>query len=130
MWVCQSIGAVAFISANDALKIVPIKYRSTEYEIGERQYFSVKHSDYALKVTSVKHDDIRVGDGATVMQLASNPFWKDSSTEDITTYLAAILNQITTAEYHALALEYVGDPALECGDYIKIVTSEGQINHL
>ncbi len=132
MWICQTLGANAVMAANDTLRIVPMKYTEPDYDIGSRQVYSEKHSDNTLKITGISYNDDEVLSGSdhTILGMEANPFWASKERADVQGYIDTILAVLTNAEYTPATIEYVGDPAIECGDYIYVIVDGAAIKML
>ena len=124
MWLCQLMGAFARMNRLGQLEIVPIKASTNVRVIDRQQRFSTDVSDFVVKVTKVAMkagnvDYAQGTDGAT-MTLEENPFLLAMNEAEINTVLTNILNQVGTVEYTPCNVNFIGDPALQAGDWVKL----------
>ncbi|HPZ93292.1 MAG TPA: hypothetical protein PK192_09320, partial [Bacillota bacterium] len=124
MWACQIMGAFARMNRSGELEIVPIKARPSVKTISKAERFNSDVSDFAVKITKVS---MQVGetvysrgtDGMT-MVLDENPLMTGLSESQINTVLDNLLAQITTAVYVPFNSNFIGDPALQPGDFVTL----------
>jgi len=124
MWACQIMGAFARMNRQGELEIVPIKARPSVKTISKAERFNSDVSDFAVKITKVS---MQVGetvysrgtDGMT-MVLDENPFMTGLSESQINAVLDNLLAQITTAVYVPFNSNFIGDPALQPGDFVTL----------
>jgi len=124
MWLCQLMGAFARMNRLGQLEIVPIKASTNVKVIDRQQRFSTDVSDFVVKVTKIAMkvgdtDYLQGTDGVT-MTLEENPFLLTMNEAEINTVLTNILNQVGTVEYTPGNVNFIGDPALQAGDWIKL----------
>lgn len=124
MWLCQLMGAFARMNRLGQLEIVPIKASTNVKVIDRQQRFSTDVSDFVVKVTKIAMkvgdtDYLQGTDGVT-MTLEENPFLLTMNEAEINTVLTNILNQVGTVEYTPGNVNFIGDPALQAGDWVKL----------
>lgn len=124
MWACQIMGAFARMNRQGELEIVPIKARASVKTISKAERFNSDVSDFAVKITRVS---MQVGetvysrgtDGMTMI-LEENPLMTGLSESQINQMLDYLLAQITTAVYVPFNSNFIGDPALQPGDFVTL----------
>lgn len=124
MWACQIMGAFARMNRQGELEIVPIKARASVKTISKAERFNSDVSDFAVKITRVsmqvgEAEYSRGTDGMT-MVLEENPLMTGLSESQINTVLDNLLAQITTAVYVPFNSNFIGDPALQPGDFVTL----------
>lgn len=131
MWICQHLGAISQITANDTLKIISVESNTAVDAITERQlYPQTKTAENTIQITGVSYDDVLVGTNAIVLQLENNPLWASKTELEIETYLSNLLAQVGTLIYTPAELSYTSNPALEIGDILnRKVTTEETVGH-
>jgi len=124
MWACQIMGAFARMNRSGELEIVPIKARPSVKTINKAERFNSDVSDFAIQITKVsmqvgEAEYSRGTDGMT-MVLEENPLLAGLSETQINQMLDYLLAQITTAVYVPFNSNFIGDPALQPGDFVTL----------
>ena len=124
MWTCQLMGAFARMDRQGQLEIVPIAARQAVKAINKKERFSSDVSDFAVKITKISMQvgeaEYSRGDDGMTMVLEENPLMVGLSDEQVNSVLDSLLTQLTQAVYVPFRADYIGDPALQPGDYVII----------
>ena len=101
-----------------------------EYEDGT--YLSCKYEDFLTQVIDklviLKSDDQiggEAGTGSNVYIIKNNFLLFDKTNNELATIAATIYGEINGIWYRPCQIEAVGDPCLECGDGIRVRTTDG-----
>jgi len=101
-----------------------------EYENGT--YISCKYEDFLTqvidKVVILKSDDQiggEAGTGNNVYIIKNNFLLFDKTNTELATIAATIYGEINGIWYRPCVIEAVGNPCLECGDGIRVKTTDG-----
>lgn len=125
MWVCQITGTFARMDRLGQLEIVPIAPGAIEKTISKQERFTSNVSDFVTKITKVtmkvNETEHSSGGGDMVMALDENPLLAGKSKIQINTALTEVLNQVTLAEYTPYNVDFIGDPAIQAGDWIELL---------
>ena len=124
MWACQITGSFARMNRQGQVEIVPIKAKPSVKTIAKNERFNSDVSDFAIKITKVS---MQVGetvysrgtDGMTMI-LEENPLMTGLSESQINQILDYLLAQITQAVYVPFNSNFIGDPALQPGDFVTL----------
>ncbi len=124
MWACQLMGAFARMNRSGQLEIVPIKARTSVKTISKAERFNSDVSDFAVKITKVSmqvgETEYSRGTEGMTMVLDENPLMAGLSETQINQMLDYFLAQITTAVYVPFNSNFIGDPALQPGDFVTL----------
>lgn len=124
MWACQIMGAFARMNRQGELEIVPIKARPSVKTISKAERFNSDVSDFAVKITKVSMQvgeaEYSRGTEGMTMVLDENPLMTGLSESQINAVLDNLLAQITTAVYVPFNSNFIGDPALQPGDFVTL----------
>lgn len=124
MWACQIMGAFARMNRQGELEIVPIKARASVKTISKAERFNSDVSDFAVKITRVSMQvgeaEYSRGTEGMTMVLDENPLMTGLSESQINAVLDNLLAQITTAVYVPFNSNFIGDPALQPGDFVTL----------
>ena len=124
MWLCQLMGCFARMNRLGQLEIVPVKAGAVVKTLNRQQRYSVDVSDFIVNITKVEmkvgETEYSQGSDGLVMVLEENPFLAGMEDNDINEILTNLLNQISTVEYTPCNVNFIGDPALQAGDWVKL----------
>ncbi len=124
MWACQLMGAFARMDRSGQLEIVPIAARASAKAITKGERFSSDVSDFAVKVTKVSmqvgEQEYSRGTEGMTMLLEENPLILGMDETQINAVLDNLLAQVTRAIYVPVNVNFIGDPAIQAGDYVTI----------
>ena len=103
-----------------------------EYENG--YYISCKYEDFTTqtidKLVILKSDDQiggEAGTGSNVYIIKNNFLLFDKTNTQLATIAATIYGEINGIWYRPCQIEAVGNPCLECGDGIRVNTTDGKV---
>ena len=106
------------------LEIIPIKAKASVKTINKAERFNSEVSDFAVKITkvSIQVEGVEYSRGSEgmTMVLGENPLMAGLSEAQINQILDYLLAQITTVVYVPFNSGFVGDPALQPGDFVTL----------
>ncbi len=124
MWACQLLGAFARINRLGMLEIVPVKGRVAARAIEKRERYRSEISDFAVEITkvsmSVADQEYSSGTDGMTLHLEENPLVNSLTSSQINTALNNIRTQVKQAVYVPFQSDFIGDPALQPGDFVTI----------
>ena len=124
MWACQLMGAFARMDRQGQLEIVPITMRASVKDIDKANRFKSDVSDFGVKITQVTmtvgETEYSRGTPGMTMALEENPMMAGLDASVINTALDNIRSQVTKAVYVPFNSDFIGDPALQPGDYLTL----------
>ena len=126
MWACQLMGAFARMNRQGQLEIVPVTMRESVKTISKAERYKSDVSDFGVKITqiamTVGETEYSRGTPGMIMVLEENPMMAGLDASQINTVLDNLRAQVTKAVYVPFNSDFIGDPALQPGDYITIKT--------
>ena len=122
MWTCQINSTFARMNRVGELEILPLHSVSARTITADERYSPTVVSDTGIKVTKIETEILgavySTGSSGMTMVLDGNPLLETQGT--INTIIAAILADITQAEYTPFKSDFIGDPSIQAGDYITL----------
>jgi len=129
MWVCQLAGGYARMNRLGQLEInTPNGMPVRTISLDERYRTTV--SDFTLTITKVSMtvdgvEFVQGADDGKIMELDENPLLLDKTDAQRITTLANILGKLISVQYVPGSVDFIGDPALQAGDYVTISNPRG-----
>ena len=129
MWCCMLNGKFARMNRAGQLEILPLHSASARTITKTERFATTKVSDFTVKITGIQTQVVDVpyqsGTSVSVMTLLGNPLLTSKEPSAITTALAALLAEVTQAEYTPFDISFIGDPTIMPGDYITLSDTGG-----
>lgn len=124
MWVCQATATFARFNREGQLELISVTGRSSVRNISINERYKTEISDNYVKITQVDTEkgESKYSEGTEgmTMSLEQNPLFEDKTDAEINFLLSSILSKVTLAEYTPCNSDFIGDPALQAGDYVGV----------
>lgn len=135
--VCQLLAGFAVADRNGRLRVRQYEKKSV-VQLDKAHRYSLSVADYVCKYSSVvvysysgKHTavDESIENGLTFL-ISDAPAWDSDEDSDPQALTDALLTEVKQLIYTPASISMPGDPAIECGDMLNMVTDHGTLTTL